>query len=132
MMDPEEIESLVRRLQSSGVKMFECEGPNGTLRLRFAPPQGELPVAVATLAAAPAPAMVLPSPGMGYVRLRHPLAGDPFVRMGEIVSKGHIVAALQTGEVLVAVEADREGVAGRMLVEDGDLVGYGSPVLEWG
>lgn len=139
MIDPNEVETLVLRLQSSGVTMFECEGPLGLLRLRFASAAGQSALAPASDLAIPVvplgsqqTAPALRSPGIGHVRLRHPLAGDILVREGEHVSKGQIVAVLQVDEVLVPVEADRDAVAARILVGDGDLIGYGSPILELG
>ncbi|ROZ78390.1 hypothetical protein EEB15_06140 [Ramlibacter sp. WS9] len=118
--------------------MFEYQAPQGLLRLHITQP-GPLPTNAAPPAQAstdvavqPATASsVLRSPGMGRLLLRHPLAGDAMVRVGDWLSKGHIVAVLQAGELLAPVEADRDGKVARLLAAEGELVGYGAPVLEW-
>ena len=133
MIDPDEIKRLVQPLQSSGVTVFEYKGPQGSLRLHFATSQIQASQ-VQAVAAAPeviAARTVLRSPGMGRLRLRHPLAGDVLIRTGATVLQGEIVALLDANGILVPVKADRKGVVARVLADEGALVGYASPLLEW-
>ena len=37
---------------------------------------------------------------------------------------------MQTGQVLVQLDAPRDGVVASLLAKDGDAVGYGDPVIE--
>lgn len=134
MIEPNDVQDLVRILQTDGVTLFECDAPDGRLRLRFAaggPALQEQDVPQEKPAPEkPAPA-VQRAPGMGFLHLQHPLAGQPLLVEGETVAQGQIVAILQADDVLYPVEADREGIVGQILVREGDVIGYGSALFEW-
>lgn len=136
MIQPQEVQRLVRLLQDSDVTMFECEDSQGLLRLHF--DRSAVAVSLHPAAAAAsvleetAKAPVLRSPGIGLLRLRHPLAESGFVGAGATVTKGTIVAVLQADEVLLPVEADRDGIVARFLEAEGALIGFGTPLLQWG
>lgn len=135
MMAPDDLEALVRRLQSTDVAEFECEGPEGRLRLRFArgDTRGAFPSTGGEALAAPLapPRAVLKSPGIGHLHFRHPLGGPGGLAEGDRIEQGQLVAMLRIGELLLPVESDRDGVVGRLLAAEGELTGYGDPVLEW-
>lgn len=130
MIDTKELPVLLALLQAHGVTVFEWEGSGqGSLQVRFAEP------ATAQEEGVPDPIgpgfAVLPSPGLGEFRSRHPLVSEGGLYDAGPVVKGQIVAFLQAGEALFPIEVDRDGLVARALVPDGALVGYGTPVLEW-
>lgn len=135
MIDVHEMQALVGRLQSSGVTSFEWVGKQGRLQLRFAGPvQSAAPMA--SLIPEPGQQPVLStglvrSSGIGLFRRRHPLSQQSGLQAGDNARKGEILALLQLDELLLPVLADRDGVVGRFLAEDGDLIGYGAPLIEW-
>jgi acetyl-CoA carboxylase biotin carboxyl carrier protein len=61
-------------------------------------------------------------------RLAHPTTGHPVVETGQPVRKGETVGVLQVGPQLKAVVSPADGVLGAALVEDGAVVGYGTPL----
>lgn len=130
MIDTKDLPALLALLQAHGVAIFEWEGPRqALLQVRFAEPATAREVGVPD-SVGPGLA-VLPSSGFGEFRSRHPLVSEIGPYEAGSVVKGQIVAFLQAGEVLFPIEADRDGIVARVLVQDGALVGYGAPVLEW-
>lgn len=47
---------------------------------------------------------------------------------GEPVSKGEIIAEIETDKAVLELEAEAEGILGRLLVADGDTVAVGAPM----
>lgn len=139
MIDLESVEALVRRLESEQVTLFECEDSHGRLRLLLDPSAQEEVSAQfregvrksSNVIAVSEAAAVLRSPGIGILQLQHPFVGGAWQAEGGRAANGQIVAFLKAGELLVPVEADRDGVIARFVVKNGELVGYGVPILEW-
>lgn len=135
MMTPSELQRVVLSLQGSDATYFECEGPQGVLRLRFsrqpgtrAPSDGDM-TAQAPLNANGA-STLLNSPGIGFFCVKHPLTGLEAIEEGEGVKKGQIVAFLRAGELLSPIHSDRDAVAIRQAAAEGALVGYGETLFE--
>ena len=134
MIATDKIEALVQRLQASETTFFHCQWQDGSLRLEFCrtPVDAADPEPLDNGTAAPdaaAPAF-LKSPGIGYLRFRHPLETREPLREGDRIEKAQVFAYLQIGEVLTPVSADREGLVTRLIATEGSLVGYGAPLLE--
>ncbi|RVA91210.1 biotin attachment protein, partial [Mesorhizobium sp. M7A.F.Ca.CA.004.01.1.1] len=68
------------------------------------------------------------APGVGVFRLDHPTTGRPIAEPGQTVRKGETVGVLQVGQCLKAIVAPADGVLGAALIEDGAVVGYGTPL----
>jgi acetyl-CoA carboxylase biotin carboxyl carrier protein len=68
-----------------------------------------------------------PLPGTFY-RARSPEEG-PFVREGERVRPGDVVGLVEIMKTFSEVTATNEGLVDRFLVEDGDPVDAGQPLL---
>jgi biotin carboxyl carrier protein len=60
---------------------------------------------------------------------RHPLRDQAQVSPGQRIEVGDLVGLVAVGELLLPVTATAAGIAGGFLVEDQQLVGYGTPVL---
>ena len=87
--------------------------------------------AAAAEAAAPAQAEghVLKSPMVGtYYRASTP-GGKPFVEVGQTVNEGDTVCIIEAMKLLNEIEADRSGVIKAILVENGQPVEYGHPLM---
>jgi acetyl-CoA carboxylase biotin carboxyl carrier protein len=65
--------------------------------------------------------------GTAY-RARDPDA-DPFVRIGDLVMEGQTVLIIEAMKVMNDIPAPRAGKVTRILVEDGQPVEYGEPLM---
>jgi acetyl-CoA carboxylase biotin carboxyl carrier protein len=81
-------------------------------------------------AAPPAPeGHVLKSPMVGtYYRAPTPGA-KPFIEVGQTVNEGDTVCIIEAMKLLNEIEADRSGVIKAILVENGQPVEYGHPLM---
>jgi acetyl-CoA carboxylase biotin carboxyl carrier protein len=84
--------------------------------------------AAATEAAAPE-GHVLKSPMVGTF-YRAPAPGSkPFVEPGQAVKAGDVVCVIEAMKLLNEIEADHDGVIETILVENGQPVEYGQPLI---
>lgn len=137
MITPGELQRMVQRLEGSDVTYFECEGPQGVLRLRFSRQPGVQAAKVGdtcsteqVLLGAGEASTSLKSPGIGLFRVKHPLTGLEAIREGEGAGKGQILGFLHAGEMLAPILSDRDAVAIRQVAAEGTLVGYGEVLFE--
>lgn len=54
---------------------------------------------------------------------------EPFVQVGDVVTAGQQVAIVEAMKLMNAVEAERPGTVTAVLVEDGEMVEFGQPLL---
>lgn len=101
----------------------------GTVLYRFAGSGDAAPEAPAERPSAePPPFVAAPSPGR--VRLCHPLEPAPCFSEGDRVSKGETVAFVEANGLLLPAVAAADLTLGRLLVADGEPVGWGAPLYE--
>ncbi len=87
------------------------------------------PPAAAETAAPAAEGHVLKSPMVGtYYRAPTPGA-KAFVEVGQTVNEGDTVCIIEAMKLLNEIEADRSGVIKAILVENGQPVEYGHPLM---
>ena len=55
--------------------------------------------------------------------------GKPFVEVGDTVKLGDTVCIVEAMKILNEIEADRAGVITKILVQDGQAVEYGQPLV---
>jgi len=129
-MTLEEIERLAGWCTRAGIGEIELAQTGFSLRLRLnlQSSVAETSLAVATTPKAEAAFNGVRAPGVGVFRLDHPTTGRPVAASGQKVRKGETVGVLQVGSHLKAVLAPDDGVLGAALVEDGTVVGYGTPL----
>ncbi|WP_255304425.1 biotin/lipoyl-containing protein [Cobetia sp. 5-25-4-2] len=72
---------------------------------------------------------VVKSPGVGWVRLSHPLMEGSLARLGEAVGANDIVALIQVGPLMLPVHASSDGTITVLLVNEGDTVDFDAPLL---
>ena len=158
-MDLRKLKTLIDLVQQSGIAELEItegeekvrisRGPSivgapagaqsATVYLAGAPAQlaPEL-AATAAPAAPPEPASAPPAEPEGHL-IKSPMVGTfyrsaspgakPFVEVGQAVKAGDTVCIIEAMKLLNEIEADRDGVVKEVLVDNGEPVEYGQPLL---
>lgn len=148
IVDGEAIAELARLLRENDLSEIEVERDDYRIRLSrqrapvaetvaVAPPPQAAPPAPATPAAAeespPAdPAShpgVVKSPMVGTAYLAPEPGARPFADVGAAVSEGQTVMIVEAMKTMNQIAAPRAGTVTRILVEDGQPVEYGEPLL---
>jgi acetyl-CoA carboxylase biotin carboxyl carrier protein len=140
---------LVRRLAAilNDTGLTEIEVERGDLRIKvarnvggpaFAPALYAAPAVAAPIAAGPAasgaPAAarhegdVVNSPMVGTVYLQPEPGAAPFVRVGDTVAEGQTLLIVEAMKTMNPIPATRAGRVLEMLVADGEVVEFGSPL----
>jgi acetyl-CoA carboxylase biotin carboxyl carrier protein len=149
-MDLRKLKKLIDLVQESGIA--ELEITEGEEKVKIVKGGRAVPEVVAmqpASAAAPAPAAVgagAPPPAaaeaapqvQGHV-LKSPMVGTfyrspspgakPFVEVGDTVKTGQTVCIIEAMKLLNEIEADKDGVVKAIMVENGQPVEYGEPLL---
>ncbi len=124
-------------VEQEGLKIALKRGPSG---FPFPPPPPPpLPAAVPATPAAPAqatpavesekPGTVIRSPLVGtFYRAASPEA-DPFVRVGDRVTRETVVCLVEAMKVMNEVKAETAGIVREIRVENGAAVQYGQPLF---
>ena len=151
LMDLRKLKTLIELVESSGIAELEIsEGEERVRITRSLPPGAQpatahpLPAGAAgpTLAApegaaaggAPAPPAepeghVVKSPMVGtFYRAASPGA-KPFVEVGDEVKAGDPLCIIEAMKLMNEIEADRAGVVKAILLENGQPVEYGQPLV---
>ena len=143
-MDLRKLKKLIDLVQESGISELEVtEGEekvkivkSGGSGVAYAAPPPPAPVAVApppapAAAAAPAeiPGHVVKSPMVGtFYRSASPGA-KAFVEVGDSVKSGDTICIIEAMKLLNEIECDKDGVVKAILVENGQPVEYGEPLV---
>ena len=143
-MDLRKLKKLIDLVQESGISELEVtEGEekvkivkNGGSGTVYAAPLQVAATAVpAAVAAAPAaeaeeiPGHAVKSPMVGTF-YRSPSPGaKPFVEVGDTVKAGDTICIIEAMKLLNEIECDKDGVVKAILVENGQPVEYGEPLV---
>ena len=147
-MDLRKLKKLIDLVQESGIAELEVteneekvrivkSGPAPREFYMSAPSAAQLaPPAPAPVAAAAAPAEpaiptghVVKSPMVGTF-YRSPSPGEKsFVEIGDTVKAGQTVCLIEAMKLLNEIESDKDGVVKAILIENGQPVEYGEPLL---
>jgi acetyl-CoA carboxylase biotin carboxyl carrier protein len=148
-MDLRKLKSLIDLVQQSGIAELEItEGEERVRICRTSPgmthaaPQQVYSVAPAPAAAAPAPAApppeqaapeaeghVIRSPMVGTFYLSSAPGAKPFVQVGDTVKTGQTLCIIEAMKLLNEIESDHDGTVKAVLVENGQPVEYGEPLV---
>ncbi|HEY5793372.1 MAG TPA: acetyl-CoA carboxylase biotin carboxyl carrier protein [Bosea sp. (in: a-proteobacteria)] len=144
-IDPELVRELAQLLNETDLTEIEVE--KGDLRVRVArtiTATVQVPAAAPVLAAAPvaaAPAApaegkpaaahpgAVPSPMVGTAYRRPSPDAKPFVEVGSVVKAGERVLLVEAMKTFNDIVAPRAGKVIAIMVEDGQPVEYGEPLL---
>jgi acetyl-CoA carboxylase biotin carboxyl carrier protein len=148
-MDLRKLKTLIELVESSGIAELEIsEGEERVRITRSLPPPAvppasapaSIPAAVLTTGghAAPATAPTPPAEPEGHT-LKSPMVGTfyrsaspgakPFVDVGDEVQVGDPLCIIEAMKLMNEIEADRAGVVKAILVENGQPVEYGQPLI---
>ena len=143
-MDLRKLKKLIDLVQESGISELEVtEGEemvkivkNGGSAVTYAAPAPAAPQAPApALAAAPValpevvPGHLVKSPMVGTF-YRSPSPGAKhFVEVGDTVKSGDTICIIEAMKLLNEIECDKDGVVKAILVENGQPVEYGEPLV---
>ena len=133
-LEIKEGEESVRIARNSGTtQYFGAPAPAG-YAMPAAPVAAPAPVAAAPVAApvATAPAVtghIVKSPMVGTF-YRSPSPGSPmFIEVGKQVKAGDVICIIEAMKMMNQIEADKAGVIGAILVEDGNPVEFDQPLV---
>ncbi len=147
-MDLRKLKKLIDLVQESGIAELEItEGEERVKIVRggqveVSPAGSPAPSAVSAVTAAaaaqapptpespPAPeGHVVKSPMVGtFYRASSPDA-EPFVEIGDTVKAGQTICIIEAMKLMNEIEADQDGVIKAILVENGQPVEYGEPLI---
>lgn len=141
-----ELEALLALLESAThITQFSLVDGNSEIRLsRVAtdtftdPTTTELPQATAAPIAvsgadgqpqAPPPAFTVRSPAVGTFFRGSALGADPFVKVGTTVQPATVVCNIKIIQNLMALPAATTGIVSAVLVDDGEPIEFGQPLV---
>jgi acetyl-CoA carboxylase biotin carboxyl carrier protein len=149
-MDLRKLKTLIDLVSESNVSELEITEADGKVRIVKAgaqpvvmtmPVAQAAPAAPAAAAAPAAPAAeaapaapvetghVVKSPMVGtFYRASSPGA-KAFAEVGDTVKAGQAVCIIEAMKIMNEIEADKDGVISKILVENGQPVEYGQPLL---
>lgn len=149
-MDLRKLKTLIDLVSESNVSELEITEADGKVRIVKAgaqpvvmtmPVAQAAPAAPAAAAAPAAPAVeaapaapvetghVVKSPMVGtFYRASSPGA-KAFAEVGDTVKAGQAVCIIEAMKIMNEIEADKDGVISKILVENGQPVEYGQPLL---
>ncbi|MDI6813166.1 MAG: acetyl-CoA carboxylase biotin carboxyl carrier protein [Desulfitobacteriaceae bacterium] len=143
LLDETDISEL--NLESEGVKISIKKGTPGGLATAAVP--ASVPLAAPTpptvhIAPAAAPELVqapMPVAVKDYEYITSPMVGtfynasspdsQPFVEVGQMVKKGQTVCIIEAMKLMNEIEAEQEGKIAEVLVQNGQPVEFGQPLL---
>ena len=133
-------------LKKTGDKIVQVQGPAVQTVVPAAP--AVIPAAVSTAAAAPAAQIsaqetaasveesapetagnVVKSPLVGTFYAAPAEEAEPFVKVGDSVKEGQVLAIVEAMKLMNEIESDYSGTVKEILVENGQAVEYGQPLF---
>jgi acetyl-CoA carboxylase biotin carboxyl carrier protein len=144
-MDLRKLKTLIELVESSGIGELEIQEGEERVRItRAVAAQGHLltatSAAAAPLAAAPAavPPPVAPAQAEGHL-VMSPMVGTfyrsaspggtPFVEVGDSVQVGDPLCIIEAMKLMNEIESDKAGTVKQILVENGQPVEFGQPLV---
>ncbi len=154
-MDLKEIKSLIALLQETDLTEIEIEENGRRIRIRkeqghtvslSAPLHGEAAVLTSvpqTLSVSQAgqpqheiakeiePHLaVIHSPIVGTFYRAHTQGAEAYVKVGDLVKKGHILCIVEAMKLMNEIESDLDGTVAAICVEDKSSVEFGQPLFK--
>ncbi|CAI8292901.1 MAG: Biotin carboxyl carrier protein of acetyl-CoA carboxylase [Porticoccaceae bacterium UBA1117] len=144
-MDIRKVKKLIELLEESNINELEITEGEDSVRISRGVPAAAYaaqPMMAAPMVAAPlaAPAAVaisnepiaghtINSPMVGSF-YASPAPGSPaFVSVGQAVSPGDVLCIIEAMKMMNQIEADKAGVIGTILVEDGEPIEFDQPLF---
>jgi len=145
-MDIKEVRELIELIQGSAVEEFEMEKAGVRIRIRksldagrpAAVPQTSSVNLIETDAARETPVeaeeveedlYVFKAPIVGTYYITPKPDAEPFVQVGDRVSKSNVLCIIEAMKIFNQIESDVDGELVAILVENGQPVEYGQPLF---
>lgn len=93
------------------------------------PPVTEEPAAAPAEEKAPAAGNIVKSPLVGTFYAAPAEDAEPFVKVGDSVKEGQVLAIVEAMKLMNEIESDFTGTVKEILVENGQAVEYGQPLF---
>ena len=151
-MDLRKLKTLIDLVENSGIAELEIQEGEERVRItRALSPKQQAAMLQATTAApmapppvtppagaTPAPAELLPAEPEGHL-VKSPMVGTfyraatpgakPFVEVGDSVQEGQALCIIEAMKLMNEIESDQSGVVKEILVENGQPVEFGQPMV---
>ncbi|MBP7131384.1 MAG: acetyl-CoA carboxylase biotin carboxyl carrier protein [Aquabacterium sp.] len=147
-MDLRKLKTLIDLVSESNVSELEITEADGKVRIvkagaapvvmMQAAPQAAQAVAAAPAAVEAVPVVPAPIVEAGHV-VTSPMVGTfyrasspgakSFAEVGDVVKEGQAVCIIEAMKIMNEIEADKDGVISKILVENGQPVEYGQPLF---
>jgi acetyl-CoA carboxylase biotin carboxyl carrier protein len=121
------VQQIVEAIADSDLVEFELSQPGFRLALRRRPAPRPGPAASPERPAPDGHQVAAPFTGIFY-RAASPNAG-PYVREGDLVEVGAVVGLIETMKIFNEVRTEQAGLIASVLVENGQLVQAGEPLV---
>lgn len=146
-MDIRKVKKLIELLESSDIAEIEIKEGEESVRISRGSSSAPAPIAYqapAPVAAAPAPSAAValaaePAAASDDNAVKSPMVGTfyrspspsspPFVEVGKHVKAGDPICIVEAMKMMNQIEADHAGVVEAILVEDGEPVEFGQPLI---
>ncbi len=144
-MDFKQIKELIREFDKSGLSMMKIKNDDVSLELEKAtsvlatPVYAAAPSPVATVAAVAPAQLSAPAVAVSGEMIRSPMVGTfygspspespAFVKSGDRVKKGQVVAILEAMKIMNELEAEFDCIVLDVLVNDGQAVEFDMPLF---
>ena len=139
IVDQELIRELAELLNETGLSEIEVEVEGARIRVARTLQAAPVAMPVAAIAAAPAgvPAPVavadhpgaVPSPMVGTAYLAAEPGGKPYVDIGDTVREGQTLLIIEAMKTMNQIPSPSSGKVKQIMVEDGQPVEYGEPLM---
>lgn len=149
-MDLRKLKTLIDLVSESNVSELEITEAEGKVRIVKSMPMGMAPAPVTyamapTTAPAPAapvvdasPVVAAPAESSGHA-VTSPMVGTfyraaspgakHFVEVGDTVKAGQTICIVEAMKILNEIESDKAGVVKQILIDNGQAVEYGQPLM---
>jgi len=145
-MNNEDIREILELVREHNLLSFEFERDGARLRIQRSPFQGSFqsvsepgevplprsgtPAPLSPQVPRPETVRIITSPIVGtFYRSSSPDAA-PYVEIGSSVTKGQILCIIEAMKLMNEIESEVEGTVRAFLVENGQPVEYGTPLIE--
>ena len=141
-LDEKLFKQLADIMEETGLTEVEMADGDRSLRVaRHSSAQAAIPIAAPVAAApAPAPAATAPAPAGAATNTQNsPMVGTaylapepgaaPFIKVGDQVTPDKTVMIIEAMKVMNPIRAEKAGTVSEILVEDGQPVEFGEPLL---
>ncbi len=152
-MRPKEIQELVRIVENSSIDELEVTKWGRKIRIRkhkvaavtgssveYITPSAPSPAVHSSPPAAPQPEIEnIPAASDNYVEIKAPMVGtfyrapspdsDPYVKEGDIISKGQVLCLIEAMKLMNEIEAEISGRIVKILTDNAQPIEYNQPLF---